>query len=514
MNRAVTATIAMLALASPALAQAPTSPPASASPSPPPSAATLAEAIPLIDAGFDRWRDAAHAPGLVYGIVQNGRLVHLRATGVQTVDGQTVTPDTQFRIASMSKAFTALAILKLRDEGRLSLDAPAETYVPELARWTYPTPDSPKIRVRDLLNHAAGFVTDDPWGDRQQPLSEAEFTAMLERGVPFTRAPGLGFEYSNFGYALLGRIVTNVSGRPYKDYIETTIMAPLGMTASGYDVLAGDQGRRALGYRWENDAWSREPDMAHGVFGSMGGVQTTAQDYAKWLAFLLSAWPARDGPEIGPVRRSTVREMATGSNFVSTRSRPGSDGRPCPVSSAYGMGLQAITDCEFGGYLAHGGGYPGYGSYMVVMPERGTALFAFANRTYAGPSGPVIEAAALLARSNLAPTRAEPVSPALAQAYAVTGRIWAAGDVAVARDSLAMNFLMDRSAESWRAVFTALKADAGACAVDAPVTANGALSGSFDWTCEKGRVSGRLLLAPTSPVTIQALNFRLTPNEP
>lgn len=508
MNRALMTAFAVLALGSPALAQAPASPP------PPPSASTLAEAIPLIDASFDRWRVAAHAPGLVYGIVQDGRLVHVRATGVRTVDGEAVTPDTLFRIASMSKAFTALAILKLRDEGRLSLDAPAETYVPELARWTYPTPDSPKIRVRDLLNHAAGFVTDDPWGDRQQPLSEAEFTAMLERGVPFTRAPGLGFEYSNFGYALLGRIVTNVSGRPYKDYIESTIMAPLGMTSSGYDVLAADQSRRALGYRWENDAWSREPDMAHGVFGSMGGVQTTAEDYAKWVAFLLSAWPARDGPETGPVRRSTVREMATGSNFASSRSRTGADGKPCPVSSAYGMGLQAVADCEIGGYLAHGGGYPGYGSYMMVMPERGTAVFAFANRTYAGPSGPVTEAATLLARSNLAPRRAEPVSPALAEAYAITGRIWAAGDVEVARDSLAMNFLMDRSAENWRTIFTALKTDAGACATDAPLTANGALSGTFDWTCEKGRVSGRVLLAPTSPATIQALNFRLTPNEP
>jgi hypothetical protein len=72
----------------------------------------------------------------------------------------------------MSKAFTALSILKLRDEGKLSLDAPAETYVPELKGWRYPTADAPKIRVRDLLNHTAGLVTDDPWGDRQTPLGE------------------------------------------------------------------------------------------------------------------------------------------------------------------------------------------------------------------------------------------------------------------------------------------------------------------------------------------------------
>ncbi len=77
----------------------------------------------------------------------------------------------------MSKAFTALAIFRLATKGRLSLDELAETYVPELKGWTYPTTDSPRLRVRDLLGHVAGFVTDDPWGDRQQVLPEAAFTA-------------------------------------------------------------------------------------------------------------------------------------------------------------------------------------------------------------------------------------------------------------------------------------------------------------------------------------------------
>ena len=122
---------------------------------PAPAPSTLQEAIPVIDAAFDRWQAGAHAPGLVYGVVQDGRIIHLRTTGVRTVDGADVAPDTLFRIASMSKAFTALAILKLRDEGRLSLDDLAETHVPEMANWTGPTADSPRIRVRDLLNTPA-----------------------------------------------------------------------------------------------------------------------------------------------------------------------------------------------------------------------------------------------------------------------------------------------------------------------------------------------------------------------
>ncbi|MBP8062838.1 MAG: beta-lactamase family protein [Brevundimonas sp.] len=491
--------------------QAQTPPPASAAA---PAPSTLEEAIPVIDATFDRWQAAAHAPGLVYGVVQDGRIIHLRTAGVRTVDGPAVEPDTLFRIASMSKAFTALAILKLRDEGRLSLDDLAETHVPEMRGWDYPTADAPRIRVRDLLNHTGGFVTDDPWGDRQQVLTEAEFTRMLTDGVPFTRAPQTAFEYSNFGYALLGRIVTNVSGRPYNEYIEAEIMRPLGMTSSGYDVFASPQDQRAIGYRWENDAWAREPDMRHGVFGSMGGVQTNAPDYARWIAFLLSAWPARDDPETGPVRRSTVREMATGSNFVSASVRTLPDGSPCPVAVAYGMGLRVSADCELGQVLAHGGGYPGYGSYMILMPDRRTGLFAFANRTYAGPSAPLLEAASTLVRAGLAPVRPLATSDILAERYADLGRIWAAGDVSVAEDRLAMNFLMDRSVENWRTVLDLLKTDAGACATDAPITATGALAGTFRWTCEKGVIEGRLLLAPTMPVTIQALNFRLTPTTP
>lgn len=505
-NALALALTASLATAIPLQAQTPAPAPAAA-----PAPSTLEEAIPVIDAAFDRWQAAAHAPGLVYGVVQDGRIIHLRMAGVRTVEGPSVTPDTLFRIASMSKAFTALAILKLRDEGKLSLDDLAETHVPEMRGWDYPTADAPRIRIRDLLNHTGGFVTDDPWGDRQQVLTEAAFTRMLTDGVPFTRAPQTAFEYSNFGYALLGRIVTNVSGQPYNAYIEAEIMRPLGMTSSGYDVFASPQDQRALGYRWENDAWAREPDMRHGVFGSMGGVQTNAPDYAKWIAFLLSAWPARDDPDTSPVRRSTVREMATGSNFVSASVRTLPDGSPCPVAVAYGMGLRVSADCELGQVLAHGGGYPGYGSYMILMPDRRTGLFAFANRTYAGPSAPLLEAAYTLVRSGLVPVQPLATSDILAERYADLGRIWAAGDVSVAQDRLAMNFVMDRSEENWRTVLDLLKTDAGACATDAPITATGALSGTFRWTCDKGVIDGRLLLAPTTPVTIQALNFRLTP---
>ena len=174
---------------------------------------------------MEHYRLDAHIPGMVWGVVKDGKLVHVKGAGVQDIEAKRpVTPDTLFRIASMTKAFTALSILRLRDEGKLSLDAPAETYVPELKGSSYPTDDSPKIRVRELLTHTAGFVTDDPWGDRQTPLPEDDFTRLLSHGVPFTRPPGTAMEYSNLGYALLGRIVANVSQQPYKDFVQRTLL--------------------------------------------------------------------------------------------------------------------------------------------------------------------------------------------------------------------------------------------------------------------------------------------------
>jgi CubicO group peptidase (beta-lactamase class C family) len=487
--------------------------PAAAAAQKPPSA-EIARAIPEIDRIFGDFQQTSHAPGLVYGIVADGRLVHVKSFGVQdlTAARRPVTPDTLFRIASMSKAFTGLAILRLRDEGKLSLDAFAETYVPELRNWRYPTKDSPRIRVRDLLNHTAGFVTDDPWGDRQQVISEAEFTKMLKEGVPFTRAPGLTFEYSNFGYALLGRIVTNVSGMPYDRYIMRTIQRPLGMASTGYEVTDWPLARRAIGYRWENEAHSEEPTMRHGVFGAMGGVQTSANDYAKWIGFLLSAWPARDEAQAGPVARATVREMASGSNVPRLRQRFGST--PVTQAAAYGMGLIAAQDPELGNTLSHGGGYPGYGSHMMLMTDHGIGIFVFTNRTYNGGSGAAWDAAVALHKAGALKSRTLPVSASLAAAYRAAGAMYRAGSVEPGRKLLAMNFLMDRSAENWARELARVRGDLGACRTDSPVTATGALAGTFRWQCDKGVFEGNLLLAPTEPAGIQAFRYTVVPAKP
>jgi CubicO group peptidase (beta-lactamase class C family) len=482
---------------------------AGASDSAPNSAANESQLFASVDHFFSDFALDSHIPGLVFGIVANGRLVYVRGVGVQDLESnRPVTADTLFRIASMTKAFTALTVLNLRDQGKLQLDALAETYVPEMRGWKYPTQDSPRIRVRDLLNHTAGFVTDDPWGDRQTPLPEPEFSQLLRGGVPFARSPETAMEYSNLGFALLGRIVTNVSGHPYAETISHTLLQPLGMKSSGFFVDEAPRERRALGYRWEADAWRLEPTLGHGAFGAMGGLQTSAIDYAKWVAYLLSAWPPRDDAESGPAKRATVRELAQGSNFPRTRQRPGHTGpQVCRQAANYGMGFWVAIDCDLGFTLSHSGGYPGYGSHVLLLPEYGVGLFAFANRTYAGPSAPVWDAAVALQKAGFFKDRTTPINDELAASYRVVGAVYKQGDTAPDSDAFAMNFFLDRDAAGWRRDLTDLKRNVGECNTGAPLTATSALSGEFTWDCAHGRVAGRVLLAPTRPARIQSIEL-------
>lgn len=494
MNRSGKFFALLLSLGAPAMAQSQA------------TASTSPAEYAIADQIIDEFRLDAHIPGIVYGIVDSGRLIHVGTFGVQDTDSaRPVTADTLFRIASMTKAFTALTILKLRDEGLLRLDAPAAEYVSEMRSWEYPTDDSPQIRVRDLLNHTGGFVTDDPWGDRQTPLPEEQFTQLLRDGVPFTSAPEMRYEYSNLGYAILGRIITNVSKQPYAATISRTLLQPLGMKASGFVAEDAPRSQRALGYRWEDHGWRLEPTLGPGAFGAMGGLQTNANDYSRWVTFLLSAWPPRDGVDNGPVRRATVRELVQGSNFPRLRDRAARTGTAISRQSAtYGMGMQVAIDDDLGLTVSHSGGYPGYGSHVLLLPDRGIGIFAFANRTYAGPSVAVWDAAVALNKAGLLGTEHElPVSADLETAYRSAGAMYNAGDVAAAREQLAMNFLLDRDAEAWSRELAKLKADVGACDTAAPITATGALSGDFTWRCDHGRIKGSLTLAPTRPALIQ-----------
>jgi serine-type D-Ala-D-Ala carboxypeptidase/endopeptidase len=285
------------------------------------------------------------------------------------------------------------------------------------------------------------------------------------------------------------------------------------MESSGFYVDAAPHERRALGYRWEDDSWRLEPTLAHGAFGAMGGIQTSANNYAKWVAYLLSAWPPRDDADSGPIKRATIRELAQGSNFPQLLQRPGHTGsEACKQAATYGMGMWAAIDCDLGFTLRHSGGYPGYGSHVLLLPDHGVGIFALANRTYAGPSGAVWDAAVALNKAGFFNDLSLPVSADLATSYQTVGAIYQRGDVTMDAEKLAMNFLLDRDAAGWARDLANLKKQVGDCDATAPVTAKSALSGEFTWRCTHGRLTGSVTLAPTSPPRIQEIKLnRKTP---
>lgn len=476
--------------------------PAAAEPLPP-------ELATRIDAAMRDWATQNHVPGVAWGLVKRGEgLVHAGHAGVADVaTGRQVTADTRFRIASMTKAFTALTLYDLAAEGKLRLDDAVPAHVPETAGW------AGALTVTDLVHHMAGFVTDDPWGDRQTPLPEADFTRLLAAGVPFTRAPGLVHEYSNLGYALLGRIISNRSGQPFEAEIARRRFLPLGMTATTFNLADVPTGSLATGWRWEDGKWQREPDMAPGAFGAMGGVITTVPDYARWIDHLLSAWPAAVPGAPEPKARATVRSLLRGEGSprrLQRYSETAGD-RPCDVAVVYGGGLRVGDDCMLGRVAFHGGGYPGYGSHMLIVPESGWGIFVFSNRTYAGPAGPAWDAMLALHKAGLVKADIMPPSLPLTQLIAPLHRIWNSGSIAGETGLLAINLLMDRDAPHRAADMAAMKLRTGPCPRPPDVRPQGALAGEYQWQCQNGTLRAHVLLAPTKTPQIQALDWSFAP---
>lgn len=469
----------------------------------------LTSGFPAVDAAMKQWAEKRGVPGMVWGVVIDGRLAHSGAHGVfNRTTGARPGADTVFRIASMTKSFTVLAVLKLRDEGKLSIEDPVSRWIPEFARMPLPTADSGVIRIRHLLTHGAGFPEDNPWGDQQLGVSDAEVTAWLKKGIPFSTPPDSRYEYSNYAFGLLGRIITAASKMPYETYLEKQILAPLGMTSSTLEAAKAPEARRAIGYRRRPDGtYSEEPPLPHGAFGAMGGLLTTTDDLARYVAFHLAAYPPRDEADRGPVKRDSVREMNRMARISNLNARFEQGAVEASVSG-YGYGLRISSDCRFQHVVGHGGGLPGFGSYMMWLPEHGAGMFAMTNLTYAGPAGPINEAWNVLLKTGGLMPRELPASPMLESARQGIWSLWRKWDSAEAKKIAAMNLFLDVPEPQRLDEIAAVKKESGECSEAGPVRAENWLRGQFNMRCANATVGVFFTLAPTEPPGIQHLSFR------
>lgn len=469
--------------------------------------------FPIIDQLYKKYAEDNHWPGMAYGIVVDGKLVHTGSMGYTNVSAKTpVTSKSDFRIASMTKSLTAMAILKLRDEGKLKLYDPAYIYIPEMKGTKYLTKDATPITIRHLLTHAAGYPEDNPWGDRQLAVTDEELIAIYKKGVAFSNNPGQGYEYSNLGFATLGYIIKKVSGKTYEEYITDNILKPLGMTHTYWEYTKVPRAKLALGYRWLDNQWVEQPLLHDGAYGAMGGLITTIEDFSKYMAVHMDAWPPRDDAETGPVKRSSVREMQYpwDVNYLTPNART-TTGRPCPTVSAYGYGLRWAKDCDNRVYVGHSGGLPGFGSQWNILPEYGVGVVSFANLTYAnGGRANTIALDTLLALSGIKP-RTLPASMVLEQRKNDLVKLLPNWENPQATGIFADNFFMDYFPDKLKAEATEIFAKAGKITKAGEVVAENQLRGYFILTGEKANVKVSFTLTPENPPLIQAYHIEIAP---
>jgi CubicO group peptidase (beta-lactamase class C family) len=344
-----------------------------------------------------------HVASIAWGVVIGGELHTHGFAGSLLHDDEPADLHASFRIASMTKSFTAAVVLALRDEGVWQLDDPIEQYAPELAAVRGPEGSVP-LTIRQLLSMTAGLATDDAWADRHLDMSAEEIDAIYAAGPTFAHLPNDAYEYSNLGYGMLGRAVQRATGARVQDHITDRLLRPLGMDDTAWERPDHDHWARP--HRWRDGEIVRDwpTPIGDGEIAPMGGLWSTIADLAKWVAWLDAAnsrphQPAASG--LSPASRREMQRMHTyiGMTTVAGRTSP----------AGYGFGLNIRDDATLGTVVAHAGGLPGYGSNMRWLAGRGVGAIALGNSTYAPMSAMTMRMLALLHEHGEVPAPA-PVS--------------------------------------------------------------------------------------------------------
>ncbi|HUY71221.1 MAG TPA: serine hydrolase domain-containing protein [Gaiellaceae bacterium] len=348
-------------------------------------------------------RQAERLPSLAAAVVREGEVIWSGAVGLADCEAEIeATPEVQYRVGSITKTFTAVAVMQMRDAGKLDLDDRLEQHVPGLGNGS-PT-------LRRMLAHTSGLQREagEMFVTGKAPPIEQVLAAMdeYEQVLPEARA----HHYSNLGYALLGEVVARASGVPYTEYVDREIIAPLGLQRTSWY----EQEPRALAYLVDEFAGtaSREPHSDMAGVAAMGQLWSTVGDLSRWGAFLV------DGRE-GLLDPATAEEMWAPQVMMN----------PDEWTAGWGLGLELVNANGriFGG---HGGAMPGFlaGLYVNRTSRVGAAVL-----TNSGTRAPTREIALELAGIALEgwPAGIEPWIPEHApppEVAAILGRWWSEGN--------------------------------------------------------------------------------------
>ncbi len=463
--------------------------------------------LPELDESYKTYALNNSFPGYAYGILLDGKLIHTGSGGyIDVANKIPATSKSMFRIASMTKSFTAMAILKLRDEGKLRLDDPIEHYIPEMKDQSLKTDDA-VITIRDLLVHSAGLPTDDPWADRLLDQKEEDLFLLLEKKLTFSSSPGTAFEYSNLGYTLLGSLIRIVSGLSYQEYINKTICGPLGMH-SFWDYKDVPQELLARGYSLKNEKVEEEPLLRDGIFGAMGGLITSIESFSRYLSYHQSAWQQNGSKEVAPIKKSSLCEMHQPLRFIKLESNlKYADGSLYTLAHTYGYGLKCLKDSIGRTFVGHRGGLPGFGSSWFFLPEYGLGMVSFANTTYADTYKMDLEIINKIIHDLKVQPKREPPSSSLKSAQKDLLSLlpeWKE----VPPGIFAINFFLDRCLNSLKKESLELFAKAGNILSIEEINPENQLRGSFNIKGEKTNLQIHLALTPENPSLIQQLQLK------
>jgi CubicO group peptidase (beta-lactamase class C family) len=285
-------------------------------------------------------------PSIAAAVVREGEIVWADAVGLADVEGrEEATPDHQYRIGSITKTFTAVAVMQLRAAGKLDLEETLDRYLPVPAHGT--------LTIRRMLAHASGLqreVPGDVWETLEFPRSTDELLAKLEE-AELVLAPGERWHYSNLAYTLLGEVVAKLSGLPYEEYVEQRVLGPLGLARTSFEPA----GATAVAYSTEpySDVVHREPMMVErtGGIAAAGQLWSTVGDLCRWASFLADPEPDVLDPSALDVMTS-VQSMAD----------------PYRWQLGWGVGLMLVRSGDRI-YCGHDGGMPGYLANVLASRE-------------------------------------------------------------------------------------------------------------------------------------------------